>query len=118
MQKLERSLVVLAASVVLAVLLACKGASPAAEATVVCTGGSDAISCVVTHVAGNSAINTCWDLQFDCANGTSVTGKDFCQTVQPKSTAEKKIPLTELQNFDKCDKAMASKVQNLKLTAL
>ncbi len=118
MKKLERTLVPAAVVVLIAVILGCKGAGPGAQATVVCTGETAAVSCVVTHVAGNAAIDVCWDLQFDCANGTNVSGKNFCQTVQPKSTAEKRIPLSDLTNSAKCDKALASKVDNMKLTVV
>jgi hypothetical protein len=118
MKKLERTLVPAAVVVIIAVILGCKRGGPGAQATVLCTGETGAVSCVVTHVAGNTAIDVCWDLQFDCANGTNVTGKNFCQTVQPKSTAEKRIPLTDLANSEKCDKANGSKVESMKLTAL
>jgi hypothetical protein len=116
-RRFERVGVVLAALVVFAAVLACKAPTPP-EATVVCTGGSEDVSCVVTHVAGSVGVNACWDLQFDCANGTVVKGSGFCQSVQPKATETKKIPLKDLSNADKCDKATGAKVDNLKLTAL
>ncbi len=113
----ERIGLAAASAFLVAVILACK-APVQPEATVVCTGETEDISCVLTHVAGTTAIKACWDLQFDCKNGTSVKGTNFCETVQPKSTSTKKIPLKDLTNFDKCDKATGSKVENLALTAM
>lgn len=105
-----------AMAALLVAILACKGKAPQGKATVLCEGTKDSIDCEVTHVEGTVAINTCWDLQFDCANGTVVTGSNFCQTVQPGGKVTKKIPLTDLTNAAKCDKATATQVKNLKLT--
>ncbi len=99
----------------LLVILACKGKQEA-KATVVCEGKKDSIDCEVKHVEGKVPIKACFDLEFDCANGTVVSGTNFCQTVQPSASETKKIPLTDLTNFAKCDKAIGTQVKNLKLT--
>lgn len=47
-----------------------------------------------------------------------MTGTNLCQAVQPGATAQKRIPITELQGFDKCDKAVSTEAVNLKLSKL
>jgi hypothetical protein len=96
-------------------ILACKGKEAESRATVTCVGAKDSIDCEVKHVEGKAPIKACFDLEFDCANGTVVTGSNFCQAVQPGASATKKIPLTDLTNAAKCDKATATQVKNLKL---
>jgi len=113
-------------SVVLALLLgcallACKASAGTGEdlrATVSCEGTNETVDCDVKHVAGSSGANVCWDLRFSCENGSSVTGQNFCQAVQPGSTVQKRIPLTQLANADQCDKATSSQVENVKINAL
>jgi hypothetical protein len=107
---------VVAIGALLVAILACKGKAPEGQATVLCEGTKDSIDCEVKHVSGTTAINACWDLHFDCANGTLVDGANFCQVVQPGASVTKKIPLTDLTNYAKCDKASAMQVKNLKMT--
>jgi len=103
--------------VLLAALLACKASTGSdGKASVNCQGTNESIDCDVTHVAGESALNVCWGLTFACQNGTTVTGGPFCQSVEPSSTAQKRIPLTELSNAADCDKALGSQVVDLKIT--
>jgi hypothetical protein len=108
-------------SLVLGALLACKAsASTGADlrARVTCTGTNESIDCDVAHTAGNSRANVCWDLAFKCENGTSVSGTGFCQAVEPNATAQKRIPLSQLDNAKSCDKALSSEVKNLQISAL
>ena len=99
-----------------AALLACKKSGGEVDANVSCKGAAETIDCNVTHKSGTVAANVCWDLKFTCQNGSVVNGTNFCQTVQPSATAQKRIPISELQGFDKCDKAVSSEVINLKLS--
>jgi hypothetical protein len=98
-------------------LLACKSSNNV-KANVSCKGTSETIDCNVTHTEGSKGANVCWDLKFTCQNGTLVEGKNFCQTVQPSATAQKRIPISELSNFDKCDKAVSTEVVNMKLSGI
>lgn len=98
-------------------LFACKQGGRV-DANVSCKGTSSTIDCNVTHKQGSVAANVCWDLQFTCQNGAVVTGNGFCQAVQPGAMAQKRIPITQLQGFDKCDKALSSEVINMKLSKL
>ncbi len=99
------------------VLLACKSGEQA-NANVACKGTSETIDCDVTHKAGSKALNVCWDLKFTCRNAQVVTGDNFCQSVQPGAMAQKRIPISELKNYDQCDKAVSTEVTNMKLSAL
>lgn len=89
-----------------------------AKAEVNCVGGAETIDCEVKHTAGDAAVNVCWDLHFTCANGEIVTGTGLCQSVQPSTTAQKRIPITELTNFAKCDKVTSTETRNFKLSKL
>jgi hypothetical protein len=100
-------------------LLACKASAGGdVRATVSCEGTNETIDCDVKHVEGSSGANVCWDLRFGCANGTSVTGQNFCQPVQPGGTVQKRIPLSQLTNASQCDSATTSQVENVKISAL
>jgi hypothetical protein len=99
-------------------LLACKvsvGGSPG-KAAVDCKGTSTQINCDVKHTEGDQPITACWDLRFDCANGSVSEAKKLCQDVAPASTARRVVPLDALSNADKCDKVVGSQVLNLALT--
>ncbi len=98
-------------------LLACKSGGEV-KANVDCKGTSETIDCDVTHVSGSTGANVCWSLKFTCQNGTIATADNVCQPVQPGATAQKRIPITELKNFDQCDKATSTEVIGLTLTAL
>jgi hypothetical protein len=109
-------------------LLACKvsvssgagptpSAAPAGKATVDCLGTAAGINCDVKQTEGARPLNVCWDLRFDCANGTVSEGKGLCQDVEPGKTARKVVPLTALSNSAKCDQVVESKVLNLAITA-
>lgn len=104
----------------LAALLACKASAGGGDvrATVSCEGTNETIDCDVRHVEGSSGANVCWDLRFGCANGTSVTGQNFCQPVQPGSTVQKRIPLSQLTNASQCDSATTSQVENVRISSL
>ena len=99
-------------------LLACKQGGNDVDANVSCKGTNETIDCNVKHKSGSVAANVCWDLKFSCQNGAVVTGQNFCQGVQPGATAQKRIPISELVGFDKCDKAVSSEVVNMKLSRL
>lgn len=101
------------------VLLACKASAGGGDvrATVSCEGTNETIDCDVKHVEGSTPANVCWDLRFGCANGTSVTGQNFCQPVQPGATVQKRIPLSQLTNASQCDSATTSQVENIKISA-
>jgi hypothetical protein len=47
-----------------------------------------------------------------------MTGSNFCQPVQPGATSQKRIPLAELSNSDRCDKVASSEVKNLRIKEL
>jgi hypothetical protein len=83
-----------------------------------CKGTNETIDCDVTHKSGSKGVNVCWGLKFTCQNGSVVTGENFCQPVQPGAVAQKRIPISELKGFDKCDKAVSTEVVNAKLSAL
>jgi hypothetical protein len=102
-----------------AALMACKVSSGDSDvkAKVDCTGSDTTIDCDVIHVAGSSAANVCWDLHYVCANNQVVTGQNFCQSVGPGATAQRRIPLSELTNFQNCDKVASSEVKNLKISS-
>lgn len=110
----------LAASVLLlaTALLACKQGGGDVDANVSCKGTNATIDCNVTHKKGSAGANVCWDLKFTCQNGSVVTGKNHCQSVQPGAVAQKRIPISELENFDKCDKVVSTEVINTKLGPL
>jgi hypothetical protein len=109
----------LMAALVLASLLACKvSAGDDLKAKVDCTGGETTVDCDVAHVAGSSAANVCFDLRYVCLNGEIVTGANFCQPVAPGATSQKRIPLAELSNSQRCDKVASSEVQNLRIKEL
>ena len=115
--------VTLAAGACLAALLACNvSASTGSEvkARVDCVGSHDqpVIECDVEHVEGSSGANVCWDLHYQCANGSVVTGSGICQSVQPGSTAQKVVPVTQLSNSAACDNATSSEVRNLRISTL
>jgi hypothetical protein len=101
-------------------LLACKASAGGDDlrATVSCEGTNETIDCDVKHTAGSQGANVCWDLRFGCLNGSSVTGQNFCQSVQPGSTVQKRIPLTQLTNASACDQATSSQVENVKISAM
>jgi hypothetical protein len=111
----------LAILAIVGALLACKASASTGSdlrARVTCQGSTETIDCDVAHTGGDVAANVCWDLSFSCENGTTVTGSGFCQSVQPNATAQKRIPLTELESAASCDKALSSEVKNLQITAL
>jgi len=98
-------------------VLACKVSvgGPKGTAKVNCEGTRGQINCDVKHTGGDHPIAACWDLRFDCANGTVSEAKNLCQDVAPGSTARRVVPIAELSNSDKCDKVVKSQVLNLKL---
>ena len=99
-------------------LFACKLSSGGdARVKVDCEGGETAITCDVNHAEGNDRAKACWDLSFQCANGTHVAGSS-CQEVDPGETAQRVIPLGQLKNASQCDQVVASQVLNLKITTL
>ncbi len=89
---------------------------PGGKATVDCLGASGQINCDVRHTEGGRGISACWDLRFDCANGTIAEAKKVCQDVAPGKTARKVVPLSALSNADRCDKVVKSQVLNLALS--
>jgi hypothetical protein len=101
-----------------AALLACKGGGNDVDVNVSCTGTNTTIDCDVKHKSGSVGANVCWGLKFTCQNGAVVTGDDFCQPVQPGATSQKRIPISELKGFDKCDKAVSTEVVNMKMSRL
>jgi len=99
-------------------LLACKVSVGGSNGTanVKCLGTSAQINCDVKHTGGDDPIRACWDLRFDCANGTVSEAKDLCQDVSPGNTARRVVPISALSNSDRCDKVVKSQVMGLKLT--
>ena len=116
---MNRAILVTSLLLVAGALAACgeQGVSDV-QANVSCKGTSQTIDCNVTHKAGSVGTNVCWDLRFTCHNGTIVTRDNVCQAVQPRATAQKRIPISELKGFDKCDKAVSTEVLHLKLSRL
>lgn len=104
--------------ILVSALVACKKSGGSVDANVACKGTADTIDCNVTHKAGSAGANVCWGLKFTCQNGAVVTGDNFCQDVQPGAMAQKRIPISELKGFDKCDKAVSTQVVDLKLSKL
>ncbi len=113
--RVSRHEVLLAAVLVIGALLACKN-NKKGKAEVNCLGQTEQINCDVKHVEGNAQLGVCWDLQFDCANGTVASVQGVCQDVDPGATSQRVIPISQLSNFDKCDKAVGSQVKNMKVT--
>lgn len=100
------------------VLFACSKGGGAVDANVSCKGSNDSIDCTVTHKSGTQGANVCWGLKFTCQNGTIATADNLCQPVQAGQASQKRIPITQLKNFDKCDKALSTEVVGMKLSAL
>lgn len=106
--------VLLLAMASLLMILACNLGGNA-EVHVQCKGEGEAVSCEVEHTKGDAKVEACWEVKFECENGTKVKG-DGCETVEPGETETYK--LKQLKSFEKCDRVKEGtfKVENIKLT--
>jgi hypothetical protein len=104
-----RKLVVLSASLA---LVGCGLVQNRAEVN--CQGVADGISCSVKHVTGSDKISVSWDIEIQCANGTTVTGSAV-QSVDPSQTVSRLIPNAELRNLEICDASKSFSVKNIKV---
>ena len=85
-----------------------------AEIFVQCRMEATSIICTAEHIKGMAAGKACWDLTFDCKNGTKLR-HTTCQVVEPKSSAVVRIESKDIKDFDKCDSVTNSGVENLKV---
>lgn len=79
---------------------------------VLCENDKDGLRCTVAHQQGNVPAKACWEVWFNCRNGTKARG-GACQVVEPGSKAITRIPKTQIQGADKCDLITDSGVDNL-----
>lgn len=82
-----------------------------------CVGTAEDIKCEVKHTQGEVRVKACWELHFECVNGTKPQGSG-CQEIGPGETKEHRIPLSQLKDAEKCDKVSKTELKNLTLTGL
>jgi hypothetical protein len=100
--------------VALLALLACKKDN---KVWVECVGTGQGFNCSATHQQGNDKVNACWDIKVVCQNGTVASGHG-CQVVGPNQKSSTLIPVSQIQNADKCDLAKTTSVENLTLNVV
>jgi hypothetical protein len=89
---------------------------PKGSVDVTCDGG-DPIVCQVKHTEGSVPLRACWDLRFNCRNGTVAEARGICQDVNPGATARTTVPLSAVTNAAACDQAISASILNLAVTA-
>jgi hypothetical protein len=81
-----------------------------------CMGTVAGYNCTADHREGSDRVNVCWEVNVACQNGTKASGTG-CQDVSPGAKASTLIPFAQVKNFDKCDLATSTAVENQKITA-
>lgn len=94
-------------------LFACKKEN---KVYVECAGVGTGFNCTADHREGSDKVKVCWDVNVVCKNGTHATASG-CATVAPSGKATTFIPVSDVKNNDKCDMAVNTAVENVKLTA-
>ena len=61
-----------------------------------------AIECEAKQTAGKSEVETCWDVQVECANGAVVKAPHTCVKVKDGASSKVTIPGSKLEGLDKC----------------
>ena len=107
----RRRTLIASSLVLLALCAACAVGEPT-NARVECLGETSDIVCDVTHLSGPGG-NVCWDVRFNCANGTISEGSG-CANVAAGATTQRRIPITSLSNYAACDQAVGTEVLNLR----
>lgn len=97
----KRLRLLLSASLLLALCLACGANLVPPRASVNCQGVGDAYNCTIQHTSGGSG-QVCWDIQATCAN-SNVVSAHSCVQLTPGQTVTHRVPTTEFANFQSCD---------------
>lgn len=97
--------------VALGLLSGCGGR---AEIFVQCKVERDVV-CTVEHMKGRAAGKACWEVTFNCRNGTKAKGS-ACQVVEPKAKAIVRMQKKDIPGFDKCDQVTGYDIGKLEVT--